>query len=719
MNKNKIIIGVLIISFLVTTFTLAGRISVESKNRSVDVVLDYNEFKELAEESDNPLTWWFQQFKGMGIQYVGLREETIGTLIEAGKPLKIEMAGNIITEVNWRENYPSKLVEYLDETEDISEFDAVIITDSEEVYNFISERLLSRYDEGLFKLIENENLFSIVLKGTEEEALYAQERNVDRVGRAFLTKQRLVSSKLTRLGLGLDPEKVKLIQDSGLQVMARPYQYEGWESEKLVFATFNEYKEYNIKPSVFVFDGDHVFGFPDHVHITKRYMEENGVKIGLIERSIQREYIKQSGINELIKALDYQATGVFSMPEFIQLRFAHYHYTGAEEIENTLYRAVTERNMRLIYFRPFKINKFKYVTDINEYEKMFQRFDTRLAKHGMVLGESSHIPPKKVGVLPQILMGWGVVAAGILLIDALFKMGLKFKLLLLALGGAFVGAVIIVKPTLAGNVLAIMAAIIFASLSMVYFISRCFSYYQQDFNEKIFKKIGRSVKDLLTASLISLVGAIYVASILADIEYFIAMNVYRGVKVSQLIPIVVFVIAYLCYFGYKRKTEDKGIGLRPNDLINLLMEDIKVLYVFIGGVILVVGYIYIARTGHATDLQASSLEMLVRNKLGELLLARPRTKEFLIAFPVLMLGFYAAQKYKYKVLIFATGLVAVMGQTSIINTFSHFRTPVYLSVVRTVYSLGLGIIMGIIYVVLFEVVIKLLSHMIKKLNIQF
>ena len=133
------------------------------------------------------------------------------------------------------------------------------------------------------------------------------------------------------------------------------------------------------------------------------------------------------------------------------------------------------------------------------------------------------------------------------------------------------------------------------------------------------------------------------------------------------------------------------------------MEDVKVIYILLSAILLVIGYIYIARTGHETNVQPSTFEIIARNILEEKLLARPRIKEFLISFPALMAATYFAEN-KYKFLTFIMGLVTVIGQTSIVNTFSHLRTPVYLSIIRTAYSLGLGIVLGIVYVIISAVI---------------
>jgi hypothetical protein len=122
---------------------------------------------------------------------------------------------------------------------------------------------------------------------------------------------------------------------------------------------------------------------------------------------------------------------------------------------------------------------------------------------------------------------------------------------------------------------------------------------------------------------------------------------------------------------------------------------------------LAAGYIYIARTGHETNIQPSTFEMITRNLLEVKLLARPRTKEFLIAFPAIIVAVYAARN-RYKTILFLAGLAVIIGQTSIVNTFSHLRTPMYLSLIRTVYALGFGIVLGIGYVVVLEIGMRLI-----------
>ena len=104
----------------------------------------------------------------------------------------------------------------------------------------------------------------------------------------------------------------------------------------------------------------------------------------------------------------------------------------------------------------------------------------------------------------------------------------------------------------------------------------------------------------------------------------------------------------------------------------------------------------------------------MRNVLEEHLLARPRTKEFLVAFPGIMLAVYCAvRRLPFWTALF--GLAGTIGLTSVCNTFMHIRTPLYLGFVRTGYSLVLGAVLGAVYIVCLELLCRLWGRVERKL----
>ncbi len=707
LKKNRVLLILLALGILSASIMAGQRAIAEANNKTVDVVLEYREFEEMAKQSEEELGWWFEEFSELGVRYVALQEENLYSLQRDGRPIDIIMGKNLINEVNWREEYPQELVAYID-TNGIGDYDVVAVTDSQETFDFIAEGMNSRYPQERFELLEGEDESTVIVKGTISDALFLKGINsIDIEGDTFRTETKLYSSKLTRLSLGLDPDKVKLIQDNGLEVMPRPYNYLGWIDEKFLNATLEEYEALNIVPEVFIFDGDRVLGYPELIDQTADYMRDNNIKLGMIEDSVQREHIEQEGLAELAEALDFNAVRVFSVWDFIQERFKYYGYEGAEEIENTLYRAVTERNIRLIYFKPFKWDKTIYVTNIDEYQKMFERFEYRIAEHGMSLGASSTLTPVRVRFRYMLLMAYGLVAAGLLLLKSILKLNKKHEMILLALGIIGVTGALLVMPSLTHKVLALAAGIIFASLAVVYYFKRSRDYANNSVsNMPLTRKILLAAKDMMLSLLIAGIGALFIASMLSDIRYLLELDIFRGVKISQLMPMAIYILIYLAYFGYDRRDGSIEPQLRLGEIRRLLVENIKLIHIIIGSVIAVAGVIYISRTGHETNIQPSSLEIMLRNLLEESLLARPRNKEFLIGFPALLIGFYCAQK-GFKQLVFISGLAATVGLASMINTFSHLRTPLYLSVVRTVYAAGIGLVIGVVGILALDALVSL------------
>ena len=87
------------------------------------------------------------------------------------------------------------------------------------------------------------------------------------------------------------------------------------------------------------------------------------------------------------------------------------------------------------------------------------------------------------------------------------------------------------------------------------------------------------------------------------------------------------------------------------------------------------------------------LEIVVRDWLELHLYARPRTKEMLIAFPMLAL-FLAAADRRTPQLELLLAVLAQVGSVSVVNSFCHIFTPVHVSLIRTLLGAGIGLVIG-------------------------
>lgn len=101
-----------------------------------------------------------------------------------------------------------------------------------------------------------------------------------------------------------------------------------------------------------------------------------------IETSEQDGNIDLKGLRALTQKMDYQTTRLFSTLTYIQDRY-DYGIAGhnqGQEIMNSYYRAISERNIRVIYFRAFHYKGGHLITDMSIYKQRFEELNSRLDK---------------------------------------------------------------------------------------------------------------------------------------------------------------------------------------------------------------------------------------------------------------------------------------------------------------------------------------------------
>ncbi len=180
-----------------------------------------------------------------------------------------------------------------------------------------------------------------------------------------------------------------------------------------------------------------------------------------------------------------------------------------------------------------------------------------------------------------------------------------------------------------------------------------------------------------------IIGAVCMGSMLSGINYYVNNDIFRGIKISLIIPILYTAIAYYLMF---MKNTVSGI---VHDIKKVINADIKVYWVIIGGVIGAVGLYYIIRSGNVNSI--SGLEHALRNFVTELFPARPRTKEFLIGYPALVLFVYYMKRYNVQLIRWLLAIASAILAASVTNSFCHVFTDFTVIVSRTFNGLTVGI----------------------------
>lgn len=702
LNKiDKIVLLLICISLSVGIITIYQRVAIEKQYKTAEIVLDYSEMAKLSESSEKDLRYWLESFKSYGAQSVALQEETINLLIASGHSLRAEIVTELIKAYNWENNYSEKIVSEI-KNGNIDSSDAIITTKDKELYEYIAAGLKERYSDTLYSTYNYGEDYYIVLHGTMDDMYYGSiEKVTNYQGKGVIERKKVVDYRLFNIGIGYDENKITEIKKAGLDVILRPINYPA-DNEKLaeVYKLSNE--KYNLIPRLYFVHGKDVLGYPKNEDKLLEYVKEKNIIPVLVENANQREHLEQDGLNRLVEKSGYNSLRAFTMWDYVRDRYKYYNYPGAEEIENTMFRAISERNVRAIYFKPFFMDERgnNYLTDEDEYERTFKSLKSRLEEHNIIIGKAEAMKEFHVGGKRLSALCLGISLASVLLFIKMFNIKNKYAniLYLFAAFGAFVP---LVARNIAEKGFSLVAAIAFSGLAIYYFMIKIKEILISTKKLSNIQLIVKSTFILTGSVIIALAGAVFVDAMLADIKYMLEMDIFRGVKAAQLLPFAVFLVIYLVYFMNKK--DDGAVKNIVNTSLEILNKDIKIYYAILAGVVGIVGYIYISRTGHETNLQPSNIEMILRNLMENVLLARPRTKEFLIAFPAVFAAVFAANK-KSEAFTCLFMLTSAIGTSSVINTFSHIRTPIYLSFTRTILGLLMGIALGCILIYLLNLI---------------
>jgi hypothetical protein len=118
--------------------------------------------------------------------------------------------------------------------------------------------------------------------------------------------------------------------------------------------------------------------------------------------------------------------------------------------------------------------------------------------------------------------------------------------------------------------------------------------------------------------------------------------------------------------------------------------------------VLVAGVVFVARSGHTMGMPVSATELKFRAFLEQAMYARPRSKELLIGHPAFMLAVMGWFRKWPTMVLFALVLVATIGQGSMVETFAHMRSPVFMSFARGIGGIVLGAGVGAICMILIQ-----------------
>lgn len=358
---------------------------------------------------------------------------------------------------------------------------------------------------------------------------------------------------------------------------------------------------------------------------------------------------------------------------------------SASEMSDRIARAVKERNMRVIIVRGFikATNSDTIDSSLDYLIESLNGANGQLSK-GYEIGNAAPYVEIPNNMLGNIFIALAIASLIGLLAISIFEKNTILATTLALL--TFVGAIIITKLGIGiGIKLYALGTAIAGAVGAIIIPSKT-------------KLRSISINYILTSLLATLSGLL-VASIMYDTEYLVKLNSFSGVKVLYILPPVLVLFWLLSGSGvFRIRFNDKDdMKKHVRHTISGIRNIPWYAYVIIV-LVAIGGVVYIQRSGNSGT--ATELELQIRRFLEDVFYVRPRTKEFILGYPAILMTYYFLKdKVKYGQYMF---VVSAIGTMSTVNTFTHLHTPIVYSLLRTFYSIVLGAVVGLVYIFIFK-----------------
>lgn len=405
-------------------------------------------------------------------------------------------------------------------------------------------------------------------------------------------------------------------------------------------------------------------GYPDYKPLAE-VMKRKGITFS------QTEFVKQIGADGFANQMSPMVIPLHSLTrdEVISRNISRV------QIAERFVRAVHERSVRLIMVRPYDLNMGDRLQVFSEDLKFIGE---SIKARGYELGWPSYLkiwPNSLAGALAcgitLIFCGWfyllrlrgeedetvSIKVLSLLLIASLLISAGMWKVSLLArLCGGFCGAIAATE----------------AALSAL---------------ESHKHPLSGALKGLF----IVVAGGMAIAAFYGTTIAALRLTPFSGVKLTLLLPPLLVLM------------HDLRRRVHSESLLEIIDRPAVWGELFLLGIMMLAMIIMALRSDNVSNVPG--WEVAFREFMERTLLVRPRTKEFLIGYPALVIYWYVFRKDWIPGYREALRIVSVLAFSSAVNTFCHFHTLISLSLIRTLNGWWLGMIIGAAAVALINYVL--------------
>ena len=622
---------IVVAGVLCSLFLWGQRMQSEANYKNVQMVVNYSDIVAMANANDLTEEEFAKALQERGVSAVLYKEWSLGSLNANGQ-VAIEVGNNI---------EHASYVEKVSKEIPVSAANAYVALLDKNIAVQVKEHVLEKvpgadYYPGQVEVIT----IPIMVPNGDSEVVTAL-------------------NKIKEIGAGFDMASIARMSALGMDTVPQLRSWDNPTDTSLRMA-FDEIKA---MPNLvyLLFNDKEIPGYPQKNRTVADLLKDD--KGNTVVPVATIEFSDQKGLNQL---------GVLLNKDVIRLHTISNGEMGNLTPDSALDRwmlAARERNMRSLLVRFFDITtpganlqgNLNYVASIQ----------TGLIESGFTLDQPYEKPASIPASTILMAMVGTAVIAGVMLI--LLEMRLPKLSLLALIGGIAIWlALLLVNPTMAKKMMALLSVITFPTLSCLLIM------------KPEARSIGKSVVALLKLCAISYIGAVLMVGLLADILFMLKLDQFIGVKLAHVVPIVA--VPFILYIWNEEK---------PLTFVKQLLEkalDYK--WTMLGVLVAVAGVIYLSRTGNS-GAELSAAESMMRTFLNDVMGVRPRSKEFLIGYPFTLLLFWLGASRKNWILT----IPAIIGQVSLVNTYAHIHTALIMSMQRSFNGLVLGIAVGLLLII--------------------
>ncbi|HTW83916.1 MAG TPA: DUF5693 family protein [Candidatus Sulfotelmatobacter sp.] len=490
---------------------------------------------------------------------------------------------------------------------------------------------------------------------------------------------RTQSDYFQTVGLGLPADRVALAHELGLKLIPRLQNDERFGPPQIDGLLAGAVRGNRVSTVIFFGLRNQVLGYPDQLPATAAEMQRLKVSFGTIETYDPKQ--DQAGNEGLARLLPSQTVRVQAISKLEQDKLQ------PQEIVQRYLLGVRERNVRVVYLRPFAHEWDGRSIEATNVE-LVRQIAAGIRASGLRIGGATPFD-RFVSVWWEIALCSLAVPAIVLLLLGEFGIGgMRWLVVAVVLDLVLVLAGFALHHDMAARkLLALIGAIVFPLAGFAAIAPALRSPRAPTTGAAILD--GIRVVALATA--VTLGGVLVVIGLLSTPLTMLEIDRFSGVRLVLILPALLALALYLF-------TPRWGARVPPDRFAS---APVTVLQLLLGVVILGVGYLVLVRSGNQSDIAPSNFELALRAHLTTWLQVRPRFKEFVVGFPALMLApaLMPVDRARWGWLF---ALAIGLGLSDVVDTFSHLHTHLAISALRLVNGAVIGVIVGAIAIAIYR-----------------